>query len=121
MLQKRNNLLIVLGAGLFLLACAAPKKLPALQDLNKTTMQQMVGVPIDRVIEMNKRPDSYASSIGWKEQKYNLLNGVWIYTTPIREDCLVHWKMNSENIIIGFRPEGQNCGTGKPARSGTMQ
>lgn len=68
-----------------------------------------VGQPIDTIKKLQARPDSYASRIGWKETTYQLENGNWVLVDPIRADCFVHWEVNRQAIIVGFKTEGNNC------------
>ena len=55
------------------------------------------------------REGSYASRIGWKETTYPLDNGNWVYVEPAGvggKDCLIHWEVNPQGIIVGARTEG---------------
>jgi len=49
---------------------------------------------------------SYAKSIGWKEKIYKLDNGNLVYVEPDRPGCFIHWEVNPQGIIIGYKLEG---------------
>lgn len=68
-----------------------------------------LGDPVDEKKQIISRHGSYASRIGWQETTYQLDNGNWVYIEPIRPDCFVHWEVNSEGIIVGYRTEGTGC------------
>lgn len=68
-----------------------------------------IGSPIDSLIAAKRRPGSFASRTGWKEQKYKLENGNWVYVSPEREGCIVHWEVNPQDFIVGYRTEGDRC------------
>lgn len=68
-----------------------------------------IGKSIDRLIIATRRPGSFASRIGWKEKQYKLENSNWVYVSPEREGCIVHWEVNPEGIIVGYRTEGERC------------
>lgn len=65
--------------------------------------------PIDNLIAAKQRPGSYASRIGWKDRRYELENGNWVYVSPEREGCIIHWEVNPQGIIVGYRTEGGRC------------
>ncbi|MEQ6342581.1 MAG: hypothetical protein M3A44_13290 [Gammaproteobacteria bacterium] len=69
----------------------------------------VVGQPINSYIEAGARPGSYASRIGWKDRRYKLENGNWVYVAPEREGCIIHWEVNPQGIIVGYRTEGNRC------------
>lgn len=68
-----------------------------------------IGSPIDTLIEAKQRPGSFASRAGWKDKRYKLENGNWVYVSPEREGCIVHWEINSQGIIVGYSVEGSRC------------
>jgi hypothetical protein len=68
-----------------------------------------VGEPIVDFLDAMHRPDTYASRTGWKEQKYQLKNGNWVYVSPNKEGCLVHWEVDKRGVIVGYRLEGAKC------------
>jgi hypothetical protein len=70
---------------------------------------QAIGVSIDRAIEAERRPGSYANRIGWIEKTYELPNGNWVRVVPLDTDCLVHWEVNKDRIIVGYRLLGAGC------------
>lgn len=80
------------------------------QIVSKTEYtKNMIGVPIEKLKEAIARPESYPSSIGWQEKTYTLDNGNWVYVEPVRPDCFIHWEVNSNGIIIGYKTEGKRC------------
>ena len=68
-----------------------------------------IGHSIEEIREINKRPGSYAFRIGWKETTYQLNNGHWVYVEPVRKDCIIHWEINRDNIIVDYTIEGDGC------------
>jgi hypothetical protein len=68
-----------------------------------------VGAPISELIEVKNRPQSYAMESGWKEKHYDLPNGNWIYVSPEREGCIIHWEVNQSGVIVSYRAEGEYC------------
>lgn len=68
-----------------------------------------VGKSVDRLIEASRRPQSYASRTGWQEKRYELGNGNWVYVSPEREGCIVHWEVSRQGTIVGYRTEGGRC------------
>jgi hypothetical protein len=56
-----------------------------------------------------KRPDSYASKIGWKETTYPLANGYYVFVEPLSKECSVHWDINPRDKIVGYRAIGSGC------------
>lgn len=71
--------------------------------------QGWVGEPIADLVEAKKKPDSYAQQSGWKEQRYDLKNGNWVYVSPSKEGCIIHWEVDPRGVIVGFRTEGGEC------------
>jgi len=54
-------------------------------------------------------PESYSSRIGWRETTYPLDNGYWVYVQPDRPDCQIHFKVNPQDIVVGYTPVGAGC------------
>ena len=71
--------------------------------------RETMGQPISVVIKSVSRPGSYASSIGWKETTYKLDSGNWVYVEPDRPNCLIHWEVNPQGLIVGYKLEGKGC------------
>lgn len=67
-----------------------------------------IGKPINDMIMMSHRPQSYASRTGWKDKQYKLDDGL-IYVSPETEGCIVHWHVNQKGIIVGYHTEGTRC------------
>jgi len=68
-----------------------------------------IGEPIIRLKKRVTDPNSYASSINWKETIYQLENGHYIYLEPVRKNCFIRWEVNQDHIIIGYKTEGDRC------------
>ncbi len=68
-----------------------------------------VARPLSELKQEMKRPDSYASKIGWKETTYPLANGNFVYVEPVGADCSVHWEVNQSDIIVGYQVKGNGC------------
>lgn len=66
-----------------------------------------IGRPIEETRRLILRPESYASRIGWKEQTYKLDNGNWVYVEPDSPGCFIHWEVNPQGIIVGYKLEGR--------------
>lgn len=71
--------------------------------------KNMIGVPIEKLKEAIARPGSYPSRMGWQEKTYTLDNGNRVYVEPVRPDCFIHWEVNQQGIIIGYKTEGKRC------------
>jgi hypothetical protein len=71
--------------------------------------KKSIGRPISAKIDVISRPNSYASSIGWREKTYKLDNGNWVYVEPDSPNCLIHWEVNPQGIIVGYKLEGNRC------------
>ena len=68
-----------------------------------------VGRPLEDLKVIVNRPGSYASRIGWKEKTYQSNNGNLIYIEPDHKDCFIHFEVNPQGLIIGYRTEGKGC------------
>ena len=74
--------------------------------------QNWIGRNIEELKEVDSKPagyDSYAESIGWKGKTYELDNGHWVYVELDSKDCFIHWEVNPEGIIVGYKLEGDGC------------
>jgi len=67
-----------------------------------------IGRPISEMKQLVLMPQSYGSRIGWKEKTYQLENGNWVYVEPDSKNCLIHWEVNPQGFIVGYKLEG-NC------------
>jgi hypothetical protein len=67
------RLLSLLIAATLLTACATAED----------HAEEWVGEPIADLIEAKHKPDSYASKSGWKEQRYDVKNGHWVYVQRV--------------------------------------
>jgi hypothetical protein len=70
---------------------------------------EWIARPLSELKEEVKKPDSYASRIGWKETTYPLVNGDFVYVEPVFADCAVHWEVNPKGIIIAYQAKGKGC------------
>jgi hypothetical protein len=68
-----------------------------------------IGSPIKDIQNRMARLGSYATSIGWKEKVYKLDSGNWVFVEPADPRCFIHWEVNSEGIIVGYKTEGRGC------------
>lgn len=75
----------------------------------KQYADEWVGEPITRLAAAKNRSGSYASRSGWQDNNYKLDNGNWVYVSPEKEDCIVHWEVNPSGVIVGYRTEGNRC------------
>lgn len=80
--------------------------------------REWIDRPVKELKQEMKRPDSYASEIGWKETTYTLANGNYVYVEPFRNDCAIHWEINSNGLIIGYQAKGINCSDRSPYSDG---
>jgi len=67
-----------------------------------------IGRNISEMKDIMLRPGSYATSINWKENTYKLPNGNMVFVEP-EPRCLIHWEVNPQGIIVGYKTEGDRC------------
>jgi hypothetical protein len=84
-----------------LFACSVPSV--------KDWADPAIGEPIDKIIEVTKRPGSYISRNGKKIQKYRIGNENFTYINPVGDGCDVYWEVNSSGIIVSYRLVGNGC------------
>jgi hypothetical protein len=77
----------------------------SLEDLSR----EWIARPLSELQQEMKKPDSYASKIGWKETTYPLANRNFVYIEPVKADCFVHWEVNEGGMIIGYQAKGNGC------------
>jgi len=99
MLNKNWFILIVFC----LLSCMS--QIVSLEDHAKG----WIGRPLEDLKIIVNRPTSYASRIGWKETTYRLDNGNLGYIEPDHKNCFIHFEVNQEGVIVGYRTEGSRC------------
>ncbi len=87
-----------------LLTVSCLSQIVSIEDYTKN----WIGRPVEENRRLGARPESYASRIGWKEKTYNLENGNWVYVEPDSPGCFIHWEVNPQGIIVGYKLEG-NC------------
>jgi len=86
------------------LICGCASQIP-LEDLSRDRITR----PLSELKQEMKRPNSYASKIGWKETTYPLTNGNFVYIEPVSADCFMHWEINNSGIIIGYQSKEKYC------------
>lgn len=69
-------------------------------------VQSWIGHPIEEKKKGVTGTGSYASRIGWKEKTYRLDNGNWVYVEADSKNCFIHWEVNPQGIIVGYKFEG---------------
>lgn len=87
-----------------ILFCGCASKI-YIEDLSR----DWIARPLSDLKQEMKKPDSYASKIGWKETTYLLPNGDFVYIQPVSDDCFVHWEINQNDIIINYQTKGKDC------------
>src|SRR6185369_14658762 len=97
LISSKRVILIILTL-LLQVACGT---IPKMEDYTKSGM----GRPVDGLKASMARPSSYASRIGWQEKTYDLPNGNWVLVEP-EPRCMIHWEVNRQGIIVGYRTEG---------------
>jgi hypothetical protein len=88
----------------FLLA-ACGSQIPGLREW----ADQCIGRPVAEQEGLDAEPQSYASRIGWKTKTYALPNGNWVYVSPDRKDCEVHFEVDKAGIMTGYQLVGKGC------------
>jgi len=72
-----------------------------------------IGKHIDELREIVTRdtsdPRTYKHKINWEEKTYGMENGNWVYVLPNWKGCFVHFEVNRDGIIVGYRLEGDRC------------
>jgi hypothetical protein len=94
----------ILCIGIFLAGCMSQ-----IVSLDQHT-RSWIGHPIANMKASVERPQSYASSIGWKEKTYPLENGNWVFIEPDTLRTFVHWEVNPQGIIVGYAAEAVGRG-----------
>ena len=89
-----------------LLGCASK------EVLIENHRNEFIARTISELKQEVKKPDSYASKIGWKERTYKLVNGNYVYVEPLYQDCSMDWEVNPEGTIVGGVPKGTGCEVG---------
>lgn len=69
--------------------------------------QSWIGHSIEEKKKGVTGPGSYAARIGWKETTYQLDNGNWVYVEADNKNCFIHWEVNPQGIIVGYKLEGK--------------
>ncbi len=94
-----------LPALLLLLLAGCNSQIPKLRDW----ADQCIGLPVTDLQEIEARPESYASRIGWQTKRYDLPNGNWVHVAPDRKDCAVHFEVDKAGIVVGYQLVGEGC------------
>ncbi len=90
---------------LFTLLAGCNSQIPTLREW----ADQCVGRPVAEQEGLDAEPESYASRIGWKTTTYDLPNGHWVYVSPDRDKCEVHFEVNKAGIVVGYQLAGEGC------------
>jgi hypothetical protein len=94
-------ILLILFTTLFAVSCLS--QIVSIED----NTNSWIGRPLEEIRRPILRPESYASRIGWKEKTYSLDNGNWVYVEPDSPGCFIHWEVNQQGIIVGYKLEGK--------------
>jgi hypothetical protein len=86
-------------------ACSACQGIPTIDEW----ASPLIGMPVEHLRALDRRPESRASRIGWVEKTYPLRNGNWAYVQPTADRCELHFEVNPDGIIVGYRPMGEGC------------
>lgn len=70
---------------------------------------QRIGQTVAEQQRLDAEPESYASRIGWKTRTYDLPNGNWVYVSPDRDNCEVHFEVDKAGIMIAYQLVGEGC------------
>ncbi len=88
---------------LSLVACSS--QIPTLKDW----ADGLVGRNVAELRALAVPSGSYSSRIGWQHKRYNLGNGHWVYVQPDRANCVIHFEINCEDLIVRYTPIGTGC------------
>ena len=91
-------LLLILCSFLSLGGCSA------LPSFEKYT-QSWVGHSIEQKKKASAYPHAYGK--GWKETTYTLDNGNWVYVEKHKPDCFIHWEVDPQGFIVGYKLVGK--------------
>ena len=96
---------IIIVVVVFVALCVSSciSQIASIGDYTKNWM----GKTLEEKRKPTLRPESYASRIGWKEKTYRLDNGNWVYVEPDSPGCFIHWEVNPQGIIVGYKLEGK--------------
>lgn len=84
---------------------ACVSQIPSLREW----ADQNVGLPVAELEAIDARPQSYASRTHWPRTTIPMDNGYWIYVHADRPDCQIHFEVNPQGTIVGYRPVGAGC------------
>lgn len=77
-----------------------------------TWAKASVGRPVQEITDLAERPrrpsDPTAKFI-WKPSAYTLPNGNSVYIRQVAKDCFIHFEVNHEKTVVGYRLEGTTC------------
>lgn len=96
---------LLLPALLYSLMAGCNSQIPTL----RAWADQCIGRPVAEQKRLDAEPESYASRIGWKTTTYDLPNGHWVYVSPDRDKCEVHFEVGKGGIIVGYQLVGNGC------------
>jgi hypothetical protein len=87
------------------LLAACISQIPGLREW----ADQRIGQPVAEQQRLDAEPESYASRVGWQTKTYELPNGNWVYVSPDRDDCEVHFEVDKAGIMIAYQLVGEGC------------
>jgi hypothetical protein len=100
--KSSANVLSMLSVSL-LLGCIS--QIPRTSDF----AQSWIGAAIDEYYLPQNRPGSYARQIGWPETIYQLPNGNAVHVAAAKPNCFIHFEVNHDRKIVGYKTEGARC------------
>lgn len=95
----------LLPALVYSLMAGCNSQIPTLREW----ADQGIGRPVAEQERLDTEPQSYGSRVGWKSKTYDLPNGNWVYVSPDRKDCEVHFEVDKAGIIVGYQLVGKGC------------
>ena len=105
MFKKKSNILLKMyfSICLMLFSVGCLSNIVSIDEHTK----YWVGHHIEEKKAVVNDSHSYASRSGWKERTYQLGNGNWVYVQPDSPNCIIHWEVNPQGIIVGYKLEGK--------------
>lgn len=74
----------------------------------KESAQHWIGHNIKELEKASELP-SYQPKDKWPFRTYQLANKNLIYVDLVRPNCYIHWEVNPQGIIVGYKTEGDRC------------
>lgn len=70
--------------------------------------QKWIGHHVKELEKASELP-SHQPRDRWPWTTYQLDNGNLAYVDSIRANCYIHWEINPQGIIVGYKTEGNRC------------